>query len=55
MVWKEDSINLRFSNYKQEGLYLHFDTIRASQTSELKGDRGKRGGSQEKGRAASTV
>ena len=34
---------------------LHFDAVRASQTSELKGDRRKRGGSQEKSRAASTV
>ena len=25
MVWKEDSINLQFGNYKQEGLYLHFE------------------------------
>ncbi|MBA7686262.1 hypothetical protein ES703_94705 [subsurface metagenome] len=25
MTGKEDSINLQFSNYKQEGLYLHFE------------------------------
>ena len=25
MAGKEDSINLQFSNYKQEGLYLHFE------------------------------
>lgn len=25
MVEKEDSINLQFSNYEQEGLYLHFE------------------------------
>lgn len=33
----------------------YFNAIRASQTSELKGDRRKRRGSQEKGGAASTV
>ena len=36
MIGKEDSINLQFSNYEQEGLYLHFeDSSRLVLTKEI--------------------